>query len=161
MGLLWNRRPLTIRSLLAAAVAVVLVCAAAAWRLWLANLPTMAEAYERLRIGMPHEDVERTLGGSGRTRDDYVRWLDNRSPKRGTGTDLLNKNSHLPGIEYWYSDNGVIIVRFDSGGQVADKELLGMTVSTARQTLIRVGEWMAWRGTPRQKFIRALEWMGR
>ena len=88
------------------------------------------------------------------------RWLDNRSPKVGTGTDLLNEFSHLPGIKYWYSDNGVIIVRFDSGGQVADKELLGITVSTASQTLIRVGEWMEWRATPRQKFIRVREWMG-
>ena len=148
------------RSLLAAAVAVVLVCAAAAWRLWLANLPTMAAAYERLRLGMPHDEVVKMLGGSGRTRDEFVRWLDNRSPTVGKGTDLLNEYSYLPGIEYWYSDNGVIIVRFDSAGQVADKQLLGMSVSTARQTFIRVREWIAWRATPRQKFTRALEWMG-
>jgi hypothetical protein len=136
------------RSLLAVTVAVVLVCAAAAWCLWPANFPIMAEAYERLRIGMPHDEVESMLGGSGKTRDELVRWLDNRSPNVGTGTDLLNEHSHLAGIEYWYSDNGVIIVRFDSGGLVADKQLLGMTVSTARQKLIRVQEWMAWRANP-------------
>ena len=148
------------RSLLAAAVAVVLACAAAAWALWLANRPTMAEAYERLRLRMPHDEVERMLGGSGRTSDEFVRWLDNRSPVIGTGTDLLNEYSHLPGIEYWYSDNGVIIVRFDSGGRVADKQLLGISVSTARQTIIRVREWMGWRATARQKLVRAREWMG-
>jgi HAMP domain-containing protein len=95
------------RSLLAAAVAVVVVCAAAAWCLRLANLPTMAEAYERLRVGMSHDEVARMLGGSGRTDDEFVRWLDNRSPVVGKGTDLLNEYSHLPGIEYWYSDNRI------------------------------------------------------
>ena len=136
------------RSLLAAAVVVVLVCAAAAWCLWLANRPTMAEAYERLRLGMRHDEVERMLGGSGRTSDEFVRWLDNRSPVVGTGTDLLNEYSHLPGIEYWYSDNGVIVVRFDSGGRVADKQLLGISVSTAHQKFIRLWEWMEWRAMP-------------
>ncbi len=170
-GLMQNRRNATQaaqrsasmkskRSLRAAAVAVVLVRAAAAWCLSLANRPTMAEAYDRLRLGMPHDEVERMLGGSCRTHEEFVRWLDNRSPRVGTGTDLLNEYSHLPGIEYWYSDNGVIIVRFDSGGRVADKQLLGMPVSTARQTFIRVREWVVWRAPARQKFIRAREWMG-
>jgi len=147
------------RSHLAAAFAVVLVCAAAAWCLWPANRPSMAEAYERLRLGMPHDEVERMLGGSGGTGDDLSRWLDNRTPEVWSGTeDLLN--DHQPGIEYWYSDNGVIVVRFDSGGRVADKQLLGISVSTVRQTFIRVREWMKWRATARQKFIRAREWMG-
>jgi hypothetical protein len=108
---------------------------------------------------MPHDEVGRVLRRSGRTHDEFVRWLDNRSPTVGTGTDLLKKYSDLSGIEYWYSDDGVIIVGFDCGGQLADKELLGITVSTARQTLIRVQEWTKWGATPRQKFIRAREWM--
>ena len=55
------------------------------------------KAYKRLSLGMSHDDIERMLGGSGRTRVAVCRWLDNRSPKVGIGTDLLNGSEPSPG----------------------------------------------------------------
>ena len=77
------------------------------------------------------------LGG---THEDFVDWLNNRSPKIGSGNDLLNEQSNQPGIEYWYEDSGVILVRFDSEGRVADKQFLEMRVSTFQQRIARSQE---------------------
>jgi len=125
---------------LAAAVAILVLCAAAAWFLWLDGRLITAETYERLRPAMTRAEAEDLLGGPGRTRQDFSDWLNNRSPTTGSGTDLLNEHRNDPGIEYWYQDSGVIILRFDSDGRVADKQFLQMDVSTARQWVIRMRE---------------------
>ena len=137
---------------LGAAFASVVLCAAAAWFLW----PTghlasprgqhvTAETYERLRLGMTRDEVEDLLGGPGGTRQDFVNWNNNRSPTHGAGNDLLNEQRDLPGIEYWYQDSGVIILRFDSDKLVADKQFLNkMRVSTSRQRIVRLWERIRW-----------------
>ena len=73
------------------------------------------------------------LGGPGGTRDEFSHWLNNRTITDEAGVDLVNEFRNQPGIEYWFSDGGVIIVQFDQGGQVYEKQLLGIWVSTARQ----------------------------
>jgi hypothetical protein len=93
---------------------------------------------------MTRTDAEQFLGRPGRTGQDFVAWLDNRTPVMAAGTDLLNEHSGLPGIEYWYSDAGVIILRFDAEGRVADKQFLQIRVSTARQRVNRLLERFGW-----------------
>jgi hypothetical protein len=39
---------------------------------------------------------------------------------------------------------GVVVVRFDSEGLVADKPLLGISASTVHQKFIRLREWTGW-----------------
>jgi hypothetical protein len=128
------------RTWLAATVATLVLCAAAAWFLWLDRPFITAETYEQLRPRMTRAEAEDLLGGPGRTGQDFSDWLNNRSPTTGSGTDLLNGHRNEPGIEYWYQDSGVIILRFDSDGRVADKQFLQMRVSTARQWVIRMRE---------------------
>jgi hypothetical protein len=93
---------------------------------------------------MTRAEAEELLGGPGGTSEEFVRWLNNRSPTIGSGTDLLNEHSNLPGIEYWYEDSGVIIVQFDAEGRVADKQFLGMRVSTSHQRIVRLLEGVGW-----------------
>jgi hypothetical protein len=132
-----------------AALAILALCAAAAWFLWPAGRPITAETYERLHPGMTRDEVEAMLGGPGRTGQDFSRWLNNRSPTIGTGSDLLNEqwlNGQWvrPWIKYWYQDNGIIIVRFDDDDRVADKQFLTVLVSTSRQMVIRLLERIGW-----------------
>jgi hypothetical protein len=70
--------------------------------------------------------------------------MDNRSPVMGPGVDLLNEHQNQPGIEYWYQDSGVIILRFDSDDRVADKQFLQIRVSSARQRVVRLWERIGW-----------------
>jgi hypothetical protein len=130
-----------LRWLVVVSVTLVL-CGTSAWLLWPPRPRITAETYERLRPGMTGAEAEELLGGPGRSGQDFSDWLNNRSPTTGSGTDLLN--SGLPGIEYWYQDSGVIIVRFDSEGRVADKEFLKMRVSTLHQRLMRLRERIGW-----------------
>jgi hypothetical protein len=132
------------RSWLSAAIATLVLCAAAAWFLWPTGHRITVETYERLRPGMTRGEVEDALGGPGGTRQDFSRWLNNRSPTTGSGTDLLNEHRDQPGIEYWYQDGGVIILRFDSDGRLADTQFLQMRVSTSRQRVIRLRERIGW-----------------
>jgi hypothetical protein len=129
---------------LGAALATLVLCVAVAWFLWPDGHAITAETCERLRPGMTRAEVADLLGGPGGTRQDFCRWLNNRSPTTGSGTDLLNEHRNQPGIEYWYQDSGVIILRFDSDGRVADKEFLQMRVSTSRQRVIRLLERIGW-----------------
>jgi hypothetical protein len=138
-------------------VAVAVLLLIAIGFLNFANRVNMAEAYERILPGMPRDGVEMVLGGR-RTRDEFLRWLDNRSPVEITGNNL--RNDRRPGVAYWYSDNGAIVVRFDSENRVADKELLGIRVSTVRHTLIRAQEWWESSGTVQQKSSRLGRWVG-
>lgn len=131
------------RKWLGTAIAAVVLCAAAAWFLWPAGHPITVETYERLRPGMTRPEVEDVLGGPGGTRQDFSRWLNNRSPTIGSGTDLLNEHRDQPRIEYWYQDCGIIVLRFDSD-KVADKQFLQMRVSTPRQRVIRLRELIGW-----------------
>jgi hypothetical protein len=128
------------RTWLAAAIATLVLCAAAAWLLWFDRRLITTETYGRLHPGMTRAEAEDLLGGPGRTRQDFSDWLNNRSPTTGPGTDLLNGHRNEPRIEYWYQDSGIIILRFDSDGRVADKQFLQMRVSTARQWVIRMRE---------------------
>jgi hypothetical protein len=123
-----------------------------------ANRLNMAESYQEIHPGMLHDSVEMVLGSS-RTRNEFLRWLDHRSLVDVTGNNLLN--DLRPEVAYWYSDNGAIVVRFDSDNRVADKELLGITVSTPRHTLNRAQEWWESSGTVQQKFLQLWRWMGR
>jgi hypothetical protein len=93
---------------------------------------------------MTRAEVQNLLGGPGRTRQDFSRWLDNRSPAAGYGPDLLNEHRNQPGIEYWYQDTGVIILRFDADDRLADQQFLQVRVSTARQKVIRFLERTGW-----------------
>jgi hypothetical protein len=134
---------------LGAAIATLALCAAAAWFLRPAGRPITVETYERLRPGMPRDEVEVVLGGPGGTCNDFSRWLNNRSPTIGSGSDLLNLqwlNGQWvqPRIKYWYQDSGIIIVRFDADDRVADKQFLTVRVSTSRQMVIRLRERMGW-----------------
>lgn len=70
--------------------------------------------------------------------------MNNRSPMIGSGSDLLNKHRDQPGIEYWYQDSGVIVLRFASDNRVADKQFLQMRVSASRQRVIRLLESLGW-----------------
>jgi hypothetical protein len=127
-----------------AAITTLALCTAAAWFLWPAGRPITVETYERLRPGITRQAVEEVLGGPGGTRQDFCRWLNNRSPTTGSGTDLLNGQRAQPGIKYWYKDSGIIILRFDADSRVADKEFLQVRVSTSRQMIIRLLERMGW-----------------
>src|SRR5262245_19583197 len=121
------------RRWLGAALAALVLCAAAAWLLWPAGEPITLETYQRLRPGMSRGEAEAVLGGPGRTRQDFVVWLNNRSPLEGPGEDLVNGRRDEPGIRYWFEDTGIVIVRFDSDDRVADTQLLTVRESTARQ----------------------------
>ena len=112
--------------------------------LWPAHHRITAETYERLCPGMTRAEAEGLLGGPGGTRQEFRGWLNNRSPTIGSGTDLLNEHRNQPGIEYWYQDSGVIIVRFDSEDRVADKQFLRVSVSTSRQRVARLLERFGW-----------------
>jgi hypothetical protein len=131
-------------SWLGAATATLALGAAAAWLLWPDRQRITAQSYARLRPGMTRAAVEDLLGGPGRSRQDFSAWLDNRSPTIGAGTDLLNEHRHQPGIAYWYQDSGVIVLRFDAEGRVADQQFLQVRVSTARQRLRRLLERIGW-----------------
>jgi hypothetical protein len=109
---------------LGAAVAALTLCAAVAWFPWPAVPPISVETYERVRPGMTRQEVEELLGGPGGMREDLVRWVDNRSPAFGPGSDLINGKRGVPGIRYWYQDSGIIIVEFDADNRVADKQFL-------------------------------------
>jgi hypothetical protein len=126
------------------ALAALVWCAAVAWFLWSEGRPIAAEAYERLQPGMRRAEVEHLLRGPGGTRDDFAHWLNNRSPTIAAGSDLLNERQNQPGIKYWYQDSGVIILRFDADGRVAEKQLLQVHVSTLRQTINRLLEMIGW-----------------
>jgi hypothetical protein len=93
---------------------------------------------------MSRREAEDVLGGPGGTRQDFVLWLDNRSPVMGPGEDLLNERRDEPGIKYWYEDSGIVVVRFDSDDRVADTEFLTVRESTARQRYNRFREWLGW-----------------
>ncbi len=126
-----------LQALLQAVSATLILCGTTAWLLWPAHQAITAETHERLCRGMARAEAEELLGG---THEDFVDWLNNRSPKIGSGNDLLNEQSNQPGIEYWYEDSGVILVRFDSEGRVADKQFLEMRVSTFQQRIARSQE---------------------
>jgi hypothetical protein len=132
-----------------AALAALALGAAAAWFLWPVGRPVTAETYQRLRPGMTRGEVEAMLGGPGRTGQDFSRWLNNRSPALGSGSDLLNEQWRngewvRPRIKYWYQDSGIIIVRFDADDRVADKQFLTVRVSTSRQLVVRLLERFGW-----------------
>jgi hypothetical protein len=129
---------------LAAASATLVLAAAVAWFLRPAGPPITAETYERLRPGMTRAEVEGVLGGPGRTRQDCVRWMDNRSPTTGLGSDLDNGQRTNPGIRYWYQDSGIIIVQFDADDRLMDKQFEGVRVSTVRQRVNRLLERFGW-----------------
>jgi hypothetical protein len=130
---------------LGAVIATLVLCAAAAWILWpAAGQPITLATYEQFRPGMTREEVDGVLGCPGRTRNDFSVWMDNRSPTAGFGNDLLNEHRDQPGIEYWFQDTGVIILRFDSDNRIADKQFLTMRVSTSRQRVIRLMERYGW-----------------
>jgi hypothetical protein len=124
------------RKWLAAALAALLL-SAATWFLWPTSHTVTAEVYEQLHPGMARAEVEGLLGCRGGTRQDFSRWLNNRSPTVGAGSDLLNGQRNQPGIEYWYQDSGVIIVRFDADDRVADRQFLQVRESTASQVVRR------------------------
>ena len=129
---------------LRAALVTLLLSCAAIWFLWPSSDSITVETYQRLRLGMSHSEVEAMLGGPGGTRQDFADWMDNRSPVEGLGVDLVNEHRDQPGIKYWYQDSGIIVLRFDSDKLVADKQFLGMRVSTVRQRFIRLGELIGW-----------------
>jgi hypothetical protein len=134
---------------LGAMIAILALCATAAWFLWPADHPITVERYERIRHGMSRDEVEVMLDGPGATGQDFSRWLNNRSPTIGSGSDLLNLqwvNGQWvqPRIKYWYQDSGIIIVRFDDDDRIADKQFLTMRVSTSRQMVIRFLERIGW-----------------
>lgn len=111
----------------------------AAW-LWWDAAPGPAEAYKRIGAGATRQEVVSLIGPPDGKREDFSRWLNNRTPRIPVGDDLLNEQRHLPGIEYWYSDRGVLILRFGSDNRVAGKQFLRITVSTPRQWVYRVLE---------------------
>jgi hypothetical protein len=129
---------------LGAATGTLVLCAVAAWLLWPDGHRITAESYERLRPGMTRAEAQDLLGGPGSTRQDFSLWLNNRSPTTGYGTDLLNEHRNQPGIEYWYQDSGIIILRFDSEDRVADQQFLQVRVSTSRQSVNRLFERLGW-----------------
>jgi hypothetical protein len=132
------------RRWLGAALAAPVLCAAAVWFLWPAGEPITVETYQRLRPGMSRGEAEDVLGGPGRTRQDFVLWLDNRSPVSGPGEDLLNGHRDEPGITYWYQDTGIVVVRFDADDRVADTQFLTVRESTLRQRFHRLRGWLGW-----------------
>jgi hypothetical protein len=137
-------KPRRTRWWLAAAFAAVILCATAAWLSRPLGRPITAQTYDRLGVGMTRAEVQGVLGRPGKTRDDFSQWMNNRSPIDVDGPDLLNERRHLPGIEYWYQDSGVILLRFDADGRVADKQFLRLRVSTLGQRVNRVRERIGW-----------------
>jgi hypothetical protein len=129
---------------LVAALAAGVLCAAAVWLSRSPQHPITAATYDHLSHGMTRAEVESFLGAPGRTRDDFSRWMNNRSPFAVDGPDLLNERRHLSGIEYWYQDSGVIVLRFDADGRVAEKQFLGLRVSTVGQHVNRLRERIGW-----------------
>lgn len=129
---------------LGAGIAVLALCATAAWLLWPAGTPITEETYRKLTPGMTRGEAEGLLGGRGGTRQDFVVWLDNRSPVGGPGEDLLNGRRAEPGVAYWYADTGVIILRFDAEDRVAGTQFLRVRESTVRQALRRLPARLGW-----------------
>ncbi len=115
-------------------------CVAVVWLLVWSTRPSPAWAYERIRPGATRAEVASLLGGPGKSREDFSRWLNNRNPRVAAGNDLVNKYRHLPGIEYWYEDSGITILRFGPDDRVADQQLLRVDVSTPRQWFNRLRE---------------------
>src|SRR5262249_47941125 len=128
------------RRWLAAAGAALLLGAAGTWFLWPAGPPITPETFDRPHAGMTRTEAQAALRGPGATRDEFVEWLNNRTPESGAGADLVNGHSADPLVAYWFADGGAIILRFGPDDRVADKEFLHIRVSTARQRIIRVGE---------------------
>jgi hypothetical protein len=100
-------------------------------------------AYESIQFGSSRQEASQILGESqGHSREEFTYWLNNRSPRTGQGSDLLN-GENRDKVEYWFQDSGVIIIDFDDNGQVVDKQFLHIDVATFRQgiqrTLQRLG----------------------
>ena len=129
---------------MAAVLAGVILLASVGWFYLCSTTFVTFEAYQSVGIGMSRMDVEGVLGRPGGTRDEFVTWLNNRSPSQGPGIDLLNQQRDLSGIEYWYQDSGIVIVRFDGDNQVAAKQFLSVEVSTVHQKVNRIREWLGW-----------------
>ncbi|HVC99229.1 MAG TPA: hypothetical protein VND64_36530 [Pirellulales bacterium] len=127
-----------------AAIATLIMCAVAIWLPWLGGHRINMQIYGNLSVGMTHAQVEELLGDSGGTRDDFVVWLNNRSPVMGPGVDLVNEFRDQPGIRYWYQDSGIVVIRFDSDNRIADKLFLSVTESTLSQKLRRFFERYGW-----------------
>lgn len=132
------------KTLLRSTAAALVLCATAAWYFWPVVNPITVKTYDQICPGMTREEVDNLLGGPGGTREDFTQWMNNRSPTIGSGTDLLNSRRNQPGIEYWYRDSGIIIVRFDSDKMVADKQFLQVQVTTSRQWIIRLRDRFGW-----------------
>jgi hypothetical protein len=130
------------RMWLGVVLAVLVLCAAAVWLLWPAGEPITVETYQGLLSGMTRGEVEALLGGPGKTRQDFVVWLNNRSPVMGPGEDLLNEHRDQPGIEYWYEDSGIVVVRFDAEDRVAGQQFLSVRESALRQRFHRLRQWL-------------------
>jgi hypothetical protein len=128
----------------AAVGTAVLLGAAAAWLLWPVGPSITPETYDRVRPGMARAEAETVLGGPGATRQEFVEWMNNRTPESGPGADLVNGHPGDPRVAYWFQDGGAIVVRFGADDRVADKQFLHIRVSTSRQRVIRLGEWVGW-----------------
>lgn len=125
-----NRRRLVILTIAAVLIGVVIIAT-------MNKAVVTEDAYESIKRGASRREVGRVLGNShGDNRHEFTAWLNNRSPRIGQGSDLLN-GTNREEVEYWYQDSGVIIIDFDDKGRVVDKEFLHIDVSTVRQGIAR------------------------
>jgi hypothetical protein len=131
------------KGLVVALVTALLLCATA-WLLAPSRSSITLETYQKVCRRMSRSEAEGVLGGTGGTRQDFVLWLDNRSPIYGPGKDLLNEHQNEPVTRYWYQDSGIVVVRFDSQDLVADKLFLSVRQSALRQKFNRLRERLPW-----------------
>jgi hypothetical protein len=113
----------------AVVLAVLLLGFGAAIFLWPRDRIT-AESWEKIRIGMTSEEVEKILGGPG-IKAPFT------SQRMKAGPQVP------PTIHFWLGRNGFIEIEFDNDGRVMDKYFHEIHDSESN-IVDRLREWLGW-----------------